>query len=211
MIGYLEGRIIHRDVDGILLQAGAVGYEVFVNGITLEKIQQNADPDGIVSLYIYYHVAERQPKPTLIGFATPSDKEFFQLFISVSAIGPMKAIKAMVTSCAAIASAIENKDVGFLSKLPGIGKRTAEKIIATLHGKTISFVDGYSTDDAGEVEVVSSPRLNQEISDQVLSVLTQQLGHSVGSAKRLIQDALERNSNIQTPEALFDEIYRERP
>jgi holliday junction DNA helicase RuvA len=93
----------------------------------------------MVRLYIYYHVTERQPKPVLIGFATLADKAFFQLFISVAAIGPMKAVKALVRPVPEIAAAIEEKQVSVLSKLPGIGTRTAEKIIATLHGKARGF------------------------------------------------------------------------
>ncbi len=56
---------------------------------------ERARDDEAIALYIYYHVTDRQPKPVLIGFLTPEDKEFFQLFITVSAIGPMKAIKAL--------------------------------------------------------------------------------------------------------------------
>lgn len=211
MIGYLEGRILRYERDGILLQAGAVGYEILVNPITIERVKAESETPDFVSLYIYYHVAERQPKPVLIGFATPSDKEFFQLFITVSAIGPMKAIKALTFPTEQVASAIEQKDVGFLAKLPGIGKRTAEKIIATLHGKTLAFAgDGYADIPADAAKPAPNPEI-EKISRQVVDVLTQQLGHSAGSAKRLIRDALERNPAIQTPEDLFDEIYREAP
>ncbi|MCG8566426.1 MAG: helix-hairpin-helix domain-containing protein [Desulfobacterales bacterium] len=212
MIGFLEGRILRYERDGILLQAGSIGFEILVNPITIERVKAQAEEPDVVSLYIYYHVAERQPKPVLIGFASPMDKEFFQLFISVSAIGPMKAIKALTFPTEQVATAIEQKDVGFLSKMPGIGKRTAEKIIATLHGKAMAFVgDGFSSDEetVDPPAKAKGPEKLDEISSQVAEVLTEQLGHSTGSAKRLIRDAFDRNPDIQSPEELFDEIYRE--
>jgi len=95
MIGYLEGTILHYESDGILLLVGNIGYEVLLNPQMVEKVRSqglNQDSkDSHVSLYVYYHQTERQPKPVLIGFETLEDKEFFQTFITVDAIGPMKA------------------------------------------------------------------------------------------------------------------------
>ncbi len=207
MIGYLEGRIIQHEADGILLLAGSIGYEILLNPITLDQVKSQSSDDGVVSLYIYYHVTERQPKPVLIGFGTPEDKQFFQLFISVAAVGPMKAVKALTRPVGEVARAIEEKDVSFLSQLSGIGKRTAEKIIATLHGKVVAFVDGESKIST---EASASPDKSlREISQQVEDVLVDQLGHSAASAKRMIKEAFDRNPAIENAEALFDEIYQE--
>jgi len=207
MIGYLEGRILQQEADGILLLAGHIGYEILLNPITLGQVTSGASADGIVRLYIYYHVTERQPKPILIGFGAPSDKEFFQLFISVSAVGPMKAVKALTQPVGAVARAIEDKDVAFLSQLSGIGKRTAEKIIATLHGKVTDFVN--QDMEITATTTISPDRKLSEISQQVEDVLVDQLGHSAASAKRMIREAFGRNPSIETAEALFDEIYQE--
>jgi holliday junction DNA helicase RuvA len=207
MIGYLEGHIIHCEADAVLLLAGGVGYEVLVNSFTMARVTAGIGTDDIVSLYIYYHVSERQPKPVLIGFATLEDKAFFQLFISVAAIGPMKAVKALVRPVGEIAGAIEQKDVTFLGQLPGIGKRTAEKIIATLHGKTMAFME-HAAGNACDQAVPLSPD-KQEIALQVAGVLVDQLGHSSASARRMIQAAFEKNPDIHTPEELLDTIYQE--
>jgi len=207
MIGYLEGRIIQHESDGILLLAGAIGYEILLNPITLDQITANSSEEGVVSLYIYYHVTERQPKPVLIGFGTSEDKAFFQLFISVAAIGPMKAVKALTRPVGEVARAIEEKDVSFLAQLSGIGKRTAEKIIATLNGKVADFIDS-----GAQISQTSPPPLDKslkEISQQVEDVLVDQLGHSLASARRMIKEAFDRNSAIETAESLFDEIYQE--
>ena len=209
MIGYLEGRVIKYRDDGILLVAGSVGYEVMLPAVVFEIIK-NREHDDPVCLYIYFHQTERQPKPVLIGFNTEEEKDFFQLFISVSAIGPLKAVKAMEKPVSDIAMAIEKKDVAFLSSLKGIGKRTAQKIIASLHGKAGDFVIAKDEKQAGfsekGVEKISVSL--REIADQVTDVLVGQLGYNAAVAGRMVAEALERNDSIKTPEELFDEIYQ---
>jgi len=206
MIGFLEGTILHFESDGILLLVGNIGYEVVLTPQMVEKLRSSQTDE--VSLYIYYHLTERQPKPVLIGFETMGDKAFFQTFITVDAIGPMKAVKAMSRSVGEIADAIEKKDVTFLTGLSGIGKRTAEKIIATLHGKVEKFIA--VTDQAKKMEEDKLPLEMHIISQQVADVLVEQLGHSLLSAKRMIKEAFERQSTISTPEELFDEIFQEK-
>ena len=207
MIGYITGKIIDKESDQILLLAGHIGYEILVDPVTLSRISIHEEKE--TALYIYYHVTERQPKPVLIGFLEPTDKAFFQLFITVAAIGPMKAVKALTQPVAEVARAIENKDVEFLARLSGIGKRTAEKIIATLNGKVGQFMGKDEIPPAVSVREPEESDLRQQISSQVADVLTEQLGHSITSARRMIAEAFSRNPRIDTPEDLFDEIYRE--
>jgi len=75
----------------------------------------------------------------LVGFNFDIEKEFFEKFIKVEAIGPTAAVKALVLPVPEIARAIEERDVRTLEKMKGIGKRTAEKIVATLNGKVGKF------------------------------------------------------------------------
>ncbi|WP_320044995.1 Holliday junction branch migration protein RuvA [uncultured Desulfobacter sp.] len=211
MIAYLEGTILRKEADGIILLAGHIGYEILLDNITLSMCMEKSRVNEIIALYIYYHVTERQPKPVLIGFLTPEDKEFFQLFITVAAIGPMKAIKALTRPVPQVARAIEDRDTAFLSQLTGIGKRTAEKIVATLNGKVLAFAATKKSEpDAAPTEPTDAlPEENQIMVRQVTEVLTEQLGHSASSAKRMIRQALEKNPTISSPEDLFDEIYQE--
>src|SRR3989339_300731 len=94
MIGYLEGKLLKKENDRILLLTNHVGYEIMLPPIVIETL--NTTPvGGEISLYIYFQQSERQPKPVLIGFNLEIEKEFFQHFISVEDIGPLKAVKAL--------------------------------------------------------------------------------------------------------------------
>jgi len=200
MIGYLEGSLLKKEEDKILLLANQVGYEVLLPAFVKETFRGKAVGDH-VSLYIYHQQTERQPKPVLIGFNLEVEKEFFQYFISVEDIGPLKAVRALSIPVREIAGAIEAKDVQKLKQLKGIGDRTARKIVATLEGKMEKFAL------ICKKETVEIP-LEEDISKQVLDVLVVQLGHRLTDAKRMIAEAMKRNRAITTPEELFEEVYR---
>jgi Holliday junction DNA helicase RuvA len=200
VIGYLSGTILSRHEDRVLVLAGHVGYEVLLPAVVMDVVASKAIGDDI-SLHIYTQQTERQPKPVLIGFIQEIDKEFFQHFISVEDIGPMKAVKALTASVSDIARAIEARDIDALSRLKGVGKRTAQKIVATLEGRMGKFA-------LKRDEPKPAGSLVEDVAEQVLDVMVRQLGHRVADAKRLIVEALKRNPAIATPEALFEEVYR---
>jgi Holliday junction DNA helicase RuvA len=200
MIGYLEGTLLTKEDDRILLLVNHVGYEILVPSFVMDTMSGRSIGDSI-SLYIYYHQTERQPKPILIGFNLEAEKEFFQYFISVEAIGPIKAVRALNISIREIARAIETKDVSRLKQLKGIGARTAQKIIATLEGRMGKFA-------LIREDEIPQPVPLQDFTVQVLEVLVSQLGHKIPNAKKMIAKAMERNPSIATPEELFEEVYR---
>jgi len=200
MIGYLKGRLLKKDGDRILLLSNQVGYEVLLPAFIMETIV--AKPIGEeIALYIYWQQTERQPKPVLIGFNLDAEREFFQRFISVEDVGPVKAVKALSIPIREIAIAIETKNVAKLQQLKGIGQRTAQKIIATLEGKMDKFAL-IRKDDQVEVPEMT------DISRPVMDVLVGQLGHKTKDAKAMIARALQSNKSIHTAEELFDEVYR---
>jgi Holliday junction DNA helicase RuvA len=201
MIGYLEGRLMKKEQDRILLLVNHVGYEILVPVVVMETLAQKTTGDEI-SLYIYYYQTDRQPKPVLIGFHLEAEKEFFQYFISVEAIGPLKAVKALNISVGDIAHAIESGDVKTLKQLNGIGDRTAHKIVATLQGKMNRFA--LIKHEKGDVQT----SMDQDFIQSVMDVLVAQLGYKTTDARQMITDAIKRNSNITSAELLFDEIYR---
>lgn len=200
MIGYLEGKLLKKSDDRILVLANQIGYEILLPAFVMDTFRTKSVGDN-VSLYIYYHQTERQPKPALIGFNLEVEKEFFQHFISVEAVGVLKAIKALTIPVREIARAIESKDVGKLKRLKSIGDRTARKIIATLEGKMDKFALIQPS------QKVAVPGV-EDLSQQVLEVLVEQLGYKSSTAKQMVIDAMKRNTAISTPEELFEEVYR---
>jgi Holliday junction DNA helicase RuvA len=200
MIGYLEGKILKKEEDRVLVLANQIGYEVLLPAIVMKSLR-NRNIGEEISLYIFYQQTDRQPKPVLIGFNLEVEKEFFQYFISVEAIGPLKAVRALSIPVREIATAIESGDINKLAQLKGIGRRTAQKIIATLEGKMGKFAL-IRSDDSEEVPPVV------DFSKQVLDVMIKQLGHRTADARRMVDNALKRNRSISTAEELFDEVYR---
>ena len=200
MIGYLEGKILKKEEDRVLVLANQIGYEVLLPAIVMKSLQ-NTNIGAEISLYIFFQQTERQPKPVLIGFNLEVEKEFFQKFISVEAIGPLKAVRALSIPVREIATAIESGEINTLAQLKGIGRRTAQKIVATLAGKMGKFAL-IRPDDSEEAPP------DEDFSKQVLDVMINQLGHRAADARRMIDKALKGNRSITTAEELFDEVYR---
>jgi len=203
MIRYIEGKLLKKEEDRIVVLASGVGYEILLPAIVRQTFNpKRAGEDGeMVKLYIYYHQTERQPRPLLIGFNYEPEKEFFEKFIKVEDIGPPSAVKALVLPIPQIARAIEERDSKTLESLRGVGKRTADKIIATLQGKVGKFALMREDQMPAEEEAI-------DFKKQVEEVLVKDLGHKVSEAQRLIKEAILRNPGISTPEELFEEVYR---
>ncbi len=203
MIAFLRGRVLRRSDEMLVLECGGVGYEVHLPGFLRDALR--ADPrqaDQTMELHISYHVSPNQPRPLLVGFLREIEQEFFERFITVDGLGPTKAMKAIIHPIEQVADAIERKDVSFLRRLPGIGERTAEKIVATLHGKMGKYAL-LRTEAAAVAEEAAA-----DFREEVLQVLTEQLGHKSGEARRMIEEALRRTPGISSAEDLFQEVYR---
>jgi Holliday junction DNA helicase RuvA len=202
MIAFLRGPVLRRSDEAIVIEAGGVGYEVHLPGVTARALPTGRGDQPLeVELFISYHATQNQPKPLLIGFLREIEQEFFERFITVDGLGPTKAMKAIVHPIHTIADAIERKDVAFLRRLPGIGERTAEKIIASLHGKMGKYALLRGPEEQPPAEA-------EDFKTEVLDVLTKQLGHRAAEARQMVEEALRRRSSISTAEELFQEVYR---
>jgi len=163
----------------------------------------HAGADGeVVRLHISHHQTERSPKPLLIGFESPLQKEFFELLITVEDIGPAAACRALSIDVSRIARAIEAKDAKLLCTLDGIGPRKAEKIVATLNGR----VGKFALMPQAEVAILEAPQ--EDFKAEVIAALVEQLGHSRIEAQRMVQSALARRPDVASAEELFEEVYR---
>ncbi|MFH1076729.1 MAG: Holliday junction branch migration protein RuvA [Pseudomonadota bacterium] len=201
MIAYLEGRILKKESDRIVLLVQQIGYEVFLPEVVRQAIDDKEIGDEI-ALYIYHHQTERQPTPVLIGFEKEIERDFFRVFVTVEDIGPLKAARALSMAVGEIARAIEERDIDILKQLKGVGPRTANKIVASLEGKVGKFA---LLRESG-LKQKRSPL--DEFAQQVQEVLVRQLGHPLAEAKNMIFTALQRNTSIASAEDLFEEVYR---
>ena len=214
MIATLRGQLRRRLEDRIVLEVGAVGYEVFLTPTAmrqLESVDLEADEALTLALVIYYHATRDQPRPVLIGFTSELDKEFFERLITVKDIGPMVAARALAVPVGEIAAAIARQDEKYLRALPGIGPQKAKNIVAQLQGKVAKFALAREGAPAAPVPMPAGGPDAEGLRDLVWEVLVKQLGHRPSEASQLITDALRRRPAILTAEELFEEIYRAAP
>jgi Holliday junction DNA helicase RuvA len=163
MIALLTGKIAYKSPEFIILDVNGVGYRVQIPFSTYYELPE----EGIaVSLNIYTHVKE--DAISLYGFRTAAEKNFFQLLISVSGIGP-KVGKDILSNCQVedLSGALMRGDVSRLCAIPGIGKKTAERLVLELKEKVLkldSFVpsqkEGYTSPTSGILDDVASALVN---------------------------------------------------
>jgi len=134
MIGYLQGIIQKKLPKNIILNTGSVGYVVNLAGPLLEKCTEGKN----LELYVYTKV--REDDISLFGFAKIEELEFFKTVLNVNGVGPKTALEILSQDMDKTKAAILSNDILFLSKIPGIGKKTAERIIVELKNK-LDWVD----------------------------------------------------------------------
>jgi len=206
MIASLRGRLRRRLEDRVVVESAGVGYEIFLPPVVWRALAEVPVGDGAdageVSLVIYYHASQTQPKPLLIGFRQEIEREFFERLLTVQDVGPLVAARALARPIGEIADAIARGDEGALRRLPGIGLQKSRNIVAALKEKVAKFALMPRESVAPPAPAGEAPR------EMVREVLVKQLGHRPGEAERMIAEALSRNPTLETPEELFEEIYR---
>jgi Holliday junction DNA helicase RuvA len=213
MIAFLRGTVIDEAADNIVLEAGSVGYQVMLPAHQMKVLRalhgvgNGTAPGGAelrgaeIALHIYYHASERQPVPVLVGFHEVKEKEFFELLISVAGLGPMAVAKAMTVPVSEFASRIQTRDIRALSELPGIGRRKAEQIIATLWGKVFE----YALLPAVEVAEAATAVVPDFEADT--RAVLEQLGYRPAEAEQMIRDAKARTPEADTVQSLLETIW----
>lgn len=146
MISYLEGKILHASERFIILETGGVGYKIFVTPETLQTFKSKTG----TSAGLWTYLAVRENALDLYGFSKKDELDFFELLIAhVSGVGPKTALGILsVTTIKNLRQAIGTGDTAHLTKISGIGKKVAEKIVLELRDK-IDFLD--SEKDTGEM------------------------------------------------------------
>jgi Holliday junction DNA helicase RuvA len=137
MIGWLRGRVISEEPSGLILDVGGVGYELTAPVGTLGRAPAAAD--GEVELWVHTHV--REDALELFGFASELERRVFRLLVSVPNVGPKTAVGVLgALPLADLSRAISARDLGRLGKVPGIGKKTAERLVVELVDKLPALV-----------------------------------------------------------------------
>lgn len=205
MITRISGKIAEKGNNYLNIDVGGICYEVLVPATVMRRLDENIPVDGKISLitYHYFQVEPSRSTPMLIGFLNDIEKEFFEIFITVSGIGPRAALKALNKPISLIAKAIDEADVEFLKSLPGIGQQRAKEIIAKLQNKVGKF--GLIQD--GRLKQLSAK--TKDIEEEVLAVLMQ-LEYKKSEAQSMIKKALERNPHLQSTEELLNEVYKQK-
>lgn len=204
MISRVRGVLTDVTDNIVTVDVAGVGYSIFVSQSLARELLGGRGEE--TELYTYYYVQGSgmgNALPTLIGFRSRLDREFFEQFITVSGIGPKAAVRALTLPVPQIAEAIEHGSRHVLESLPGIGKQRATEIIAKLQGKVAKFAM------APVGEAVSGP-VAEDVAEEARLILTEQLGYGRGDAERLIRDAFARNPKIKTVEGLLRDIYQHR-
>jgi Holliday junction DNA helicase RuvA len=153
MIGSLRGSILERNLDGtVLLEVGGVGYLVSVSTRALGELE----PGTPVFLYVHHHI--REDAQTLYGFTSRDDRQTFQVLIATHGIGPALAMAILATHPpASLFDIVANNDVAALTLVPGVGKKTAERLIVELRDRlSVPMLDGGV--GAGSASVVADVR-----------------------------------------------------
>jgi Holliday junction DNA helicase RuvA len=204
MISRIAGRIAEKGSNYLVLDLGGLSYEVFIPACVMQGLDTAAGPDGRISLltYHYYQVDQAKSVPVLIGFLNQVEKDFFEIFITVSGIGPRAALKALNKPISLIAKAIDEGDLASLKSLPGIGEQRAREIVAKLQNKVGKF--GLIQDRAIEEKVAA-----KNISEEALDVLLQ-LEYKRNEAWGMIKKVLEINSQVSTTEELLNLVYKQK-
>lgn len=194
MINYLTGtiRALTREPGRAVIITGGVGYEVSLPAYVYQSMSDEGIREGSkIELEIYYHVTDRQPKPMLVGFRHPSEKAFFEQLIQVEGIGPAKAAAALVFPVSTIASAIETEDLESLQRLPGIGSRAAQKIIATLRGKVVATALLQDAGTANQSHIASPTNVRSEAIEALVT-----LGYRPTEAQGKVEEAIRHTPEI---------------
>lgn len=138
MIGSIKGKIVLKTEKFLIVEASGVGYKISVSPDTLSKATKL---NNEIFLYIHTHV--REDSFDLYGFLDYEEQEFFEMLLNVSGIGPKGALAILgITSIDTLKKAIGTGDTSYMTKISGIGKKTAEKIVIELRDKVGTAKEG---------------------------------------------------------------------
>ncbi|MCC6536109.1 MAG: Holliday junction branch migration protein RuvA [Bryobacterales bacterium] len=197
MIAHLRGTVLEKHPNQVIVDAHGVGYDVTIPVSTYSTLPDAGEP---VTLRIYTHV--REDIIALFGFAKPEEKVLFEKLIGVSGIGPKLAITVLSGLAAAdLVQYIRSGAVEKLVRIPGIGKKTAERMVLELRDKLDGVTLAEKSAAAAAASTPAAPVLDEMSQDAVSALVN--LG-----AQRAQADAAVRKARAANPEANFETLFR---
>lgn len=193
MIAHLRGQLLSKTPQQAILECGGVGYDVSISVTTFTEMPA---PGAMASLFIHTHVREDQI--ALFGFAERQEKILFEKLLTISGIGPKLAITVLSGIAAdRLVAAIRGQDHGTLTMIPGIGKKTAERVVLELKDKLddLAVAPSHTTS-------IRAPY--GSVGEDALSAMVN-LGYARPTAQKAIEAAIERDSAV---EAGFEVLFR---
>ena len=208
MISRIQGVLVERREMTALLETNGVTYEVLIPNAIMHTLDRHVNPDGKIRLvtFHYHHVEPSRAVPILIGFTNEVERDFFQIFITVSGIGPRAAVKAINQPIPLIARAIDDGNLDFLRSLPGIGPQRAKEIVAKLQGKVGKYALIPNEEGAAAGKL---PLAKQDAAGEAMEILLQ-LQYRRSEAEGMIKAALSRSSGFSSAEEILNEVYKQR-
>ncbi len=204
MFSRIEGKLLERTPEGVVLDVEGLGYEITLPACVAEKLSQAPGERVALEVYAVLNLDGKSGRFAYYGFHNAIEREFFEALLSVASIGPRSAARAFSQPMSSIARAIDRGDHAYLKTLPGIGQQKARDIVAKLQGKVTRFL-----------LIQDAPALPQaqsripDFADEALAVLLQ-LEYRRPEAEMMIHETLETAPRIDDAEALLAEIYRRR-
>jgi Holliday junction DNA helicase RuvA len=194
MIGFLSGKILEKDANTVIVDVGGVGYEVT---IPLSTFYELGDVGSDVSLRIFTHV--REDALQLFGFKTTRERDLYLKLISVQGIGAKSGI-TMLSGMSAdeIVTAIRTNNLVRLTSIPGVGKKTAERMVIELRDK-IGDLSASAT--AGASAAAGADGQPESVFDDALSALVN-LGYQRNAAEKALQDAVKDGAEMNVQKLL---------
>ncbi|MCX8712849.1 Holliday junction branch migration protein RuvA [Gilliamella sp. B3464] len=192
MIGRLRGLIIEKQPPKVLIEVGGVGYEVFLPMTCFYEL-----PDNGKEVIVLTHFAVREDAQVLYGFNHEQERELFRELIKVNGVGPKLALAILSgMSAQQFISAVEQGEIKTLVKLPGVGTKTAERLIVEMKDRLKRFGEDSSTTSS----VISSSDLKKssnQIESEAVSALIA-LGYKPQEASRIISKVIKPEMDSET-------------
>ncbi|MFN2404451.1 MAG: Holliday junction branch migration protein RuvA [Pyrinomonadaceae bacterium] len=198
MIAHLNGTLLFKQPNTVVVDVSGVGYEVT---IPLSTFYELADTGSNVQLRIYTHVKEDALQ--LYGFQTARERELFVNFISVSGIGPKIGVALLSSGMSTdeLIAAIKNNNLARLTLIPGVGRKTAERLIVDLRDKMTALAVSQVEVDAGTGREAPIPSSEDDVRSQALSGLLN-LGYQKSAAEKAIDSALSEDGEATVESVL---------